>query len=40
LKPVASPTAMPASSMRPDTISASATPTASVNGTSVTAGRE
>ena len=40
LKPVASPTAMPASSIRPETMRASATPTPRVSGTSVTAARE
>src|SRR5207247_11461900 len=40
LKPVASPTAMPANSILPLTISARATATPSVSGTSVTAVRE
>src|SRR5436189_185765 len=40
LKPIARPDATPASSRRPDTISASAAPTPSVSGTSVTASCE
>ena len=40
LKPIATPAATPASSMRPDTSSASVAATPRVRGTSVTAMRE